>query len=68
MNQPVKFNSREIEMIRLLAAGKRNKDIAAEFHVSKPSVHKWLQQARAYANVQTDTQLVALAIREGAVR
>lgn len=59
----VNLTAREVEILNLLAEGKRAKDIADELVLSPATVHTHVRNAISKLEVDTRTQAVALAVR-----
>ena len=57
------LSPREVEILQLLAEGKRAKDIANELSLSPATVHTHVRNAISKLEVDTRTQAVALAVR-----
>lgn len=57
------LSPREVEILQLLAEGKRAKDIADELSLSPATVHTHVRNAISKLEVDTRTQAVALAVR-----
>jgi two-component system NarL family response regulator len=66
MFQPALTN-REIEVLRLLARGMRNKEIAAELGISDETAQGHVKNILAKLSVHDRTEAVAVAIRRGIV-
>jgi DNA-binding CsgD family transcriptional regulator len=56
---------RELQVVRLVAAGRGNSDIAAELMVSLRTVHSHVSSALRKTGCANRTELAVLAIREG---
>jgi len=61
------LTARELEVVRLIARGMRNKEIAAELHISEETAQGHVKNILAKFNVQDRTEAVAVAIRRGIV-
>ncbi|MCX7922805.1 MAG: response regulator transcription factor [Clostridia bacterium] len=61
------FTEREIEMIRLIAAGKSNKEIAAKLFLTEGSVKNIITTMLRKLNLEDRIQLVVLAVKMGLV-
>lgn len=61
----VALSSRETEVIRLVAKGMQNRDIAAELHVSVNTVRTYLQRTLAKLGCQSRTEAAAVAAQRG---
>ncbi|MBJ7348281.1 MAG: response regulator transcription factor, partial [Thermoleophilaceae bacterium] len=57
------LSPREVQILQLLAEGKRAKDIANELSLSPATVHTHVRNAISKLEVDTRTQAVALAVR-----
>ena len=66
MFQPALTN-REIEVLRLLARGMRNKEIAGELNISDETAQGHVKNILAKLSVHDRTEAVAVAIRRGIV-
>ena len=66
MFQPTLTN-RELEVLRLVARGMRNKEIAAELKISGETVEGHVKNILAKLSVHDRTEAVAVAIRRGIV-
>jgi DNA-binding CsgD family transcriptional regulator len=67
MNDGVILSSRELAVLKLLAAGNSNKEAAAKLGISTKTVetHRWRMKLKI--NAPTLTHLVHYAIRNGIV-
>jgi len=65
LNPP--WTARELEVIRLIARGMRNKEIAAELRISEETAQGHVKNILAKFNVHDRTEAVAVAIRRGIV-
>jgi DNA-binding NarL/FixJ family response regulator len=61
------LSEREIGVLRLVALGKANKEIAGELSVSEDTVKAHLKSIFAKLNVGDRTQAVTLALRRGII-
>jgi len=61
------LTNREVEVLRLVARGMRNKEIAAELHISDETVQGHVKNILAKLAVHDRTEAVAVAIRRGIV-
>jgi len=61
------LTNREIEVLRLVARGLRNKEIAAELKISDETVQGHVKNILAKLSVHDRTEAVAVAIRRGIV-
>lgn len=63
-----KLSDREIEVLRLVAAGDRNRDIAAKLSISESTVKVHLQHILEKLEATDRTQAVAIAVRRGIIQ
>jgi two-component system response regulator DesR len=61
------LSARERDILRLLAEGKSNDDIAAELYISVDTVREYLRRAMRKLEADTRTQAVAIAVRESLI-
>jgi two-component system NarL family response regulator len=61
------LTARELEVLRLVAKGKRNKEIAGELGISDETVQGHVKNILAKLSVHDRTEAVAVAIRRGIV-
>ena len=61
------LSPREIEVLRLLAAGMRNKEIAAKLDVGVETVHAHTRSIFAKLNVHDRTAALGVALRRGII-
>jgi DNA-binding NarL/FixJ family response regulator len=61
------LTNREVEVLRLVARGMRNKEIAAELNISDDTVQGHVKNILAKLAVHDRTEAVAVAIRRGIV-
>lgn len=61
------LTNREVEVLRLVARGMRNKEIAAELNISDETVQGHVKNILAKLAVHDRTEAVAVAIRRGIV-
>jgi predicted ATPase/DNA-binding CsgD family transcriptional regulator len=59
----IKFSEREVEVLRLLADGQSDREIADQLYISHRTVMKHVSHILTKCNVQTRTAAVAIAIR-----
>ncbi len=59
------LSQREIEVLNLLALGMRNKEIAAELHISEETAQGHVKNILAKLSVHDRTAAVAVAVRRG---
>lgn len=64
---PEKLTERETEVLRLLAHGKANKEIAAELHISETTVKTHVSNIMMKLEVSSRTQAALYAVRIGLV-
>ena len=58
---------RELEVLRLVTAGRRNKEIAADLGISENTAKYHLRNILEKLHAESRTELAALAVREGLV-
>lgn len=61
------LTARELEILRMLAAGKRNKEIADTLFISEKTVKNHISNILFKLQVNTRTEAALLAVREGLV-
>jgi DNA-binding NarL/FixJ family response regulator len=61
------LSQRERDILRFLAAGRSNNDIAAALHISPDTVRTYIRRAMVKLEAETRTQAVATALRLGLV-
>jgi DNA-binding NarL/FixJ family response regulator len=61
----VSLTSRELQVLRLLSAGKRPKEIAGELFISPKTVSNHIQKVLAKLGAHSSAEAVAIAYREG---
>jgi two-component system response regulator NreC len=61
------LSAREREILRLLADGKSNKEIAERLSISPDTVRTYIRRAMDKLEAHTRTQAVAIAIRQGLI-
>lgn len=66
MFQPA-LTSRELDVLRLVARGMRNKEIAAELNVAEETAQSHVKNILAKLSVHDRTEAVAVAVRRGIV-
>jgi LuxR family transcriptional regulator, quorum-sensing system regulator CciR len=65
--QMPRLSPREIQCIRLVAAGKSDWETARILNISEETVHQYVKRARAAYDVVTRTQLVVRSLRDGRI-
>ncbi len=66
-NEPERLTDREIEVLRLVTQGLRNKEIAARLGISENTAKFHLKNIVEKLHAQSRTELAARAVREGLV-
>jgi DNA-binding NarL/FixJ family response regulator len=61
------LTARELEVLRLIAAGLRNKEIAGQLNISEETVQGHVKNILAKLDVHDRTEAVAVAVRRGIV-
>jgi DNA-binding NarL/FixJ family response regulator len=61
------LTSRELEVLRLVGAGKANKEIAADLVISERTARTHVSNVLRKIGVSSRTQAAVLAVREGLV-
>ena len=64
---PAGLTKREVEVIRLLAAGRTNQEIAGELFISEKTVHNHVSSIFARIGVGNRTEAAAYAVKHGLV-
>jgi DNA-binding NarL/FixJ family response regulator len=64
---PDRLTARELEVLRLVTAGRRNKEIAAELGISENTVKYHLRNILEKLHAQSRTEVATRALREGLV-
>jgi DNA-binding NarL/FixJ family response regulator len=59
---------REVEVLRLVAAGKTNREVARELHLSEKTVGRHLENVFAKLGVRSRAAAVAFAVEHGLIR
>jgi DNA-binding NarL/FixJ family response regulator len=67
VEDPDRLTERELDVLRLVTAGLRNKEIAARLGIRENTVKFHLGNILAKLHAQSRTELAALALREGLV-
>ena len=62
------FSERELSLLRLLAEGENNRDIAAKLHLSEQTVKNLLSEHLSQAGRERPAEAVAVAMRTGMIR
>jgi DNA-binding NarL/FixJ family response regulator len=61
------LTARELDVLQLVAAGRRNKEIAGELNISEETVQGHVKNILAKLDVHDRTEAVAVAVRRGIV-
>jgi DNA-binding NarL/FixJ family response regulator len=61
------LTARELEVLRLIAVGRRNKEIAADLNISEDTVQGHVKNIFSKLDVHDRTEAVAVAVRRGIV-
>jgi len=64
---PDQLTVRELEVLRLVTAGRRNKEIALELGISENTVKYHLRNILEKLHAQSRTEVATRALREGLV-
>jgi two-component system, NarL family, response regulator LiaR len=64
---PLDLTQRELEVVRLVAEGRTNREIAETFVISEKTVKTHISHVLAKLELKDRTQLAIFAIREGLV-
>jgi DNA-binding NarL/FixJ family response regulator len=62
------ISSRELEVLSLMAAGKRNKEIAGELSIAEDTVKMHVRNILSKLQVNDRTEAVTIALRRGIIR
>ena len=62
---PDRLTERELDVLRLVVAGRRNKEMAAELGISENTVKFHLRNILDKLHAQSRAEMVAVAVREG---
>jgi len=62
------ISAREVEVLKLVAAGLRNKEVAERLSVSEATVNAHIKHILSKLNVQDRTHAVTVALRRGIIR
>jgi DNA-binding NarL/FixJ family response regulator len=62
------LTTRELDILRLIASGRSNKEIANDLHLTEGTVKGYVSNVLAKLGVQDRTQAALLAVREGLKR
>jgi DNA-binding NarL/FixJ family response regulator len=62
---PDRLTERELDVLRLVVAGRRNKEVAAELGISENTVKFHLRNILDKLHAQSRAEMVAMAVREG---
>jgi DNA-binding NarL/FixJ family response regulator len=65
--QPDRLTGRELDVLRLVTAGRRNKEIAADLGISENTVKYHLRNILEKLHAESRTEVAAHALREGLV-
>jgi DNA-binding NarL/FixJ family response regulator len=65
VRDPDRLTERELDVLRLVVAGRRNKEMAAELGISENTVKFHLRNILDKLHAQSRTEAVAMAVREG---
>lgn len=65
---PSHLSSREIHILELLATGADNADVATDLGLTEPAVRNHVRNVLAKLHLQTRTEAVLYAVREGLIR
>lgn len=62
------ISSRELEVLSLMAAGKRNKEIAGELSIAEDTVKMHVRNILSKLQVSDRTEAVTIALRRGIIQ
>jgi DNA-binding NarL/FixJ family response regulator len=62
---PDRLTERELDVLRLVVAGRRNKEVAADLGISENTVKFHLRNILDKLHAQSRAEMVAMAVREG---
>ena len=62
---PDRLTDRELDVLRLVVAGRRNKEMAGELGISENTVKFHLRNILDKLHAQSRAEMVAMAVREG---
>ena len=65
IGKPKYLHPREIEVLKLVATGKHNSEVAAELHISEHTVHTHLTNIFRKLGVSSRTEAVTCALKKG---
>ena len=66
--EPERITERELDILQLMASGKKNREIAEDLHVSEYRVEQHVRSLLDKFGATNGKELVALAVASGAVR
>jgi DNA-binding NarL/FixJ family response regulator len=64
-DQPTSLTQRELEVLRFVVAGKTNKGIALELHISEKTIEKYLESIMRKLEVSSRVEAAVYAVRNG---
>jgi len=62
------LTARELEVLILVAAGKRNSDIGERLYIAEETVKPHLRHIRGKVGAKDRTEAIAIAVRRGIIR
>ena len=62
------ISARELDVLALVAQGKRNRDIGAHLHISEETVKVHMKHIREKLGAKDRTEAIAIAVRRGIIR